>query len=164
LTTVKDHATLLAAVKLLQPELPGMQILLVGEGPLQRDLELQRDKLGLMESVHFAGRQADVRPCLAAADFGILASRSEGSSNSVLEYMAMGLPSVVSDIPSNRELVKGLLFTPGDAVDLARNLMMLWRDAKLCDDLRSEYARVASQFSQERFILRVQSYYTRLVA
>jgi glycosyltransferase involved in cell wall biosynthesis len=163
LTTVKDHATLLAASKLLQSELPRAQFLLVGEGPLRRDLELQRDKLGLRESVHFAGRQADVRPCLAAADFCILTSRSEGSSNSVLEYMAMGLPSVVSDIPPNRELVKGLFFAPGDAIDLSRKLMMLWQDGKLCDDLRSEYARTVSQYSQDRFILRVQNYYNRLV-
>ena len=57
LTTVKDHATLLAASKLLQSELPRAQFLLVGEGPLRRDLELQRDKLGLRESVHFVGRR-----------------------------------------------------------------------------------------------------------
>ena len=75
----------------------------------------------------------------------------------------MGLPSVVSDIPPNRELVKGLFFAPGDAIDLSRKLMMLWQDAKLCDDLRSEYARTVSQYSKDRFILRAQSYYNRLV-
>jgi L-malate glycosyltransferase len=163
LTTVKDHATLLAAVKLLQPEIPGLQILLVGDGPLRRDLELQRDKLSLTKSVHFVGRQADVRPCLAAADFGVLTSRSEGSSNAVLEYMAMGLPSVVSDLPSNRELVKGLFFAPGDAADLARNLIMLGQNAELCTELRAEYVGTASQFSREKFILRVHTYYSRLM-
>ena len=162
LTGIKDHATLLAAVKILQPTLPSIQIVIVGEGPLETDLKLQRDNLGLEGSVHFFGGQADVRPYLAAADFGVLTSHSEGSSNAVLEYMAMGLPSVVSDILPNRELLTGLFFTPGDASGLARGLMIISQDAKLCDDLRFAYLQTASQFSRERLTVRIQSYYNRL--
>src|ERR1700686_2350216 len=112
--------------------------------------------------VRFVGRQSDVQPYLAAADFGVLTSLSEGSSNSVLEYMAMGLPSVVSDIAPNRELVNGLFFSPGDAADLAKKLQLIGTDATLCAKLRSEYLDDVLQYSLEKFTSRVQGYYSKL--
>jgi glycosyltransferase involved in cell wall biosynthesis/peptidoglycan/xylan/chitin deacetylase (PgdA/CDA1 family) len=162
LAPVKDHATLLEAAKLLEPELPGAQYLFVGEGPLQDGLQKQAEQLGLARAVRFLGRQVDVRPYLAAADFGVLTSRSEGSSNSVLEYMAMGLPSALSDIPANRELVSGLFFAPGDVAGLAEALLRLARDPALCSTLRSEYAQTVSQFSLEKFARRAQAFYVGL--
>jgi L-malate glycosyltransferase len=164
LTPVKDHATLLDAAKLIELERPTAHYLLVGDGPLRSDLEKQAAKLRLSHVIHFLGRQADVRPYLAAADFGVLTSRSEGSSNSVLEYMAMGLPSVVSDIPANRELVSGVLFAPGNVAELAEKLLELACNTELCRKLRSEYSRTAPEFGLEKFAMRTQAFYTRLVA
>ena len=161
---VKDLPTFLEAAKLFHTQFPNAEFVLVGEGPLRAELQLQAERLGLTRAVRFVGRQADVRPFLAAADFGVLTSRSEGSANSVLEYMAMGLPSVVSDIPANRELVKGLFFVPGDAADLAQKLMLLWRNTALHAELRAQYAQTVSEFSLEKFVLRVQSFYTKLAA
>jgi glycosyltransferase involved in cell wall biosynthesis len=164
LTPVKDISTLIEAAKLLEAHLPTAQYLLVGEGPLREELQQQVERLGLNRAIHFVGRQVDVRPYLAAANFGVLTSRSEGSSNSVLEYMAMGLPSVVSDIASNHELVSGVFFAPGDAGDLAQKLMTLTQDAALRNQLRSQYIRTASEFSMEKFVTRTQSFYSKLAA
>jgi glycosyltransferase involved in cell wall biosynthesis/peptidoglycan/xylan/chitin deacetylase (PgdA/CDA1 family) len=164
LTPVKDIRTLLAAVDLVKRQLPAAQFLLVGEGPLRKDLEQQSEKLGLSQMVRFVGRQPDVQPYLAAADYGVFTSLSEGSSNALLEYMAMGLPSVVSDIEPNRELVDGLFFSPGDATDLARKLFLIGTDSALGTKLRSDYLAAASQYSSEKFALRVQGYYSKLAA
>ena len=164
LTLVKDIRTLLDAVSQIRKQLSEVQFLVVGDGPLRKELEQQSEKLGLTGMVKFLGRQEDVRPYLTAADFGVLTSRSEGSSNSVLEYMAMGLPSVLSDIAANRELVNGLFFTPGDAGDLARKLLLICEDEALRTNLRSEYLIAVSQYSVGKFALRVQSYYSKLAA
>lgn len=162
LIPVKDLHTLLDAAKQIKPHLSTAQILIVGDGPLRRDLEQYAEALGLGSMVRFAGRQADIRPYLAAADFGVFTSKSEGSSNSVLEYMAMGLPSVVSDIAPNRELVNGLLFAAGDATDLARKMTELAQDPALRSRLQTEYLATAAQYSLEKFALRAQSYYNRM--
>jgi len=164
LTRVKDLSTLLHAARLLRTELPDGHYLIVGDGPLHQELQQQIEHLKLTRVVHLAGRQADVRPYLAAADFGVLTSRSEGSSNSVLEYMAMGLPSVVSDIAANRDLVDGLFFTPGNARDLARAMLRLRQDLALGAQLRSEYLRAAQEFGLDKFVMRTQSFYARLAA
>jgi len=161
-TPVKDIKTLLQAVANIKERVPEAQILIVGEGPLRKELEEQSEALGLAQMVRFTGRQSDVQLYLAAADFGVLTSLSEGSSNSVLEYMAMGLPSVVSDIAPNRELVNALFFTPGSAHDLADKLLLIGKDTELCSQLRSEYLASALQFGFRRFAMRVQSYYNKL--
>jgi glycosyltransferase involved in cell wall biosynthesis/peptidoglycan/xylan/chitin deacetylase (PgdA/CDA1 family) len=164
LIALKDIRTLLDAAKHIRPHLPKAQILVVGDGPLRKELEQHSKTLGLDPMIRFVGQQSAVRPYLAAADFGVLTSKSEGSSNSVLEYMAMGLPSAISNIAPNRELVSGLLFAPGDAIDLAKKLILISQDTTLRNRLRSEYLSTASQYSLEKFALRAQSYYSRLAA
>jgi L-malate glycosyltransferase len=164
LSKVKDLATLVNAAKLLHGRLPSLQFILVGEGPEREALQNQAAGLGLSDVVKLVGRQSDVRRFLAAADLGVLTSRSEGSSNSVLEYMAMGLPSVVSDIPANRELTDEVVFEPGNASDFAEKIFQLWQDQPLRTRLSREYQEMAGEFSVEKLALRAQSYYSRVVS
>jgi glycosyltransferase involved in cell wall biosynthesis len=164
LTPVKDIPTLLQAAGLLHARFPNAQYILVGEGPLRRELEQQAFELGLQGAVRFVGRQPDVRRYLAAADFGVLTSHSEGSSNSVLEYMAMGLPSIVSDIPANRELLNEVLFEPGNPADLAEKIYRLWRDPGLRTCLSREYREIAADYSIEKFTARAQNFYNRIAS
>jgi L-malate glycosyltransferase len=64
-----------------------------------------------------------------------LASDTEGLSCSVLEAMAAGLPSVVTEVGGNSELVSdgesGFLAPPGDADVLRERLAVLLGDAPL---------------------------------
>ena len=158
-TEVKDIPTLLQGARILRTSLPNCQFILVGDGDQRAQLEKQTASLERNGSVRFFGRQADVRPFLAAADVGVLTSRSEGSSNAVIEYMAAGLPAVLSRIEPNQELAQGLFFTPGDAVDLAEQINLLANNDQLCALLSSQNQRMAKEFDVERFKERVNSYY-----
>jgi glycosyltransferase involved in cell wall biosynthesis len=164
LSKVKDLATLVNAAKLLKQRLRSIQFLIVGDGPLRESLEKQAASLGVAENVLFQGRQADVRPFLAAADLGVLTSHSEGSSNSVLEYMAFGLPVVVSDIPPNRELLGGVFFDPGNAADFAEKIFQLWSDIGSQAYNSHYHRRDLEEFSLARMTLRAESFYSRMAA
>ena len=52
---------------------------------------------------------------------------SDGSSLSLIQAMAVGRPSIVSDLPSNREWITqeatGWLFSTGNPKDLARQIL-----------------------------------------
>jgi glycosyltransferase involved in cell wall biosynthesis len=161
---VKGLEALIHAAALLRAEFPSIQFLVVGEGNQRQELQSLATQLGVSELVRFVGRQPDVRPFLAAADIGVLTSHSEGSSNSVLEYMAMSLPSIVSDIPANRELLDEVIFKTGDATDLAEKILDLWRDEQRRSRLSKEYREIASQYSTEKFTDRAQSYYSRMAS
>jgi glycosyltransferase involved in cell wall biosynthesis len=159
---VKDPQTLIEAAALVRPALSDAQFLLVGEGPLRISLASRIEELGLTANVRLAGAQSDVRPYLAAADVGLLTSRSEGSSNSLLEYMAMGLPAVVTDLPANRDLVSGVFFEPCNPRDLAEKLFGLWNDRELRAQMQQEYRHQALQYSHEAFARCAQGYYVNL--
>jgi glycosyltransferase involved in cell wall biosynthesis len=85
---------------------------------------------GVLDRVFFGGKvsQSDLPGWYHQADLYISTSHVDGSSVSLMEAMACGLPAVVSDIPGNREWVtdghNGWLFKDGDAGDLAAKVLV----------------------------------------
>jgi glycosyltransferase involved in cell wall biosynthesis len=83
---------------------------------------------GVIERVHFGGQvaQADLPRWIHMADIYISPSHVDGSSVSLMEALACGLPALVSDIPANKEWVSeginGWLFPDGDAEALAEKI------------------------------------------
>ncbi|MGH9518934.1 MAG: glycosyltransferase [Terriglobales bacterium] len=161
---VKDLATLVAAAALVVRERPDAQFLLAGQGPERASLEREIERLGVLEHVRLLGTQHDLEPYLAAADMGVLTSRSEGCSNAVLEYMASGLPTVLSDIPANRALSASGLFRVGDAEALAAELLRLARDpAEARSRARVNLQRMAP-YSQGKYEQLVQAHFVTAAA
>jgi glycosyltransferase involved in cell wall biosynthesis len=111
-------------------------VALVGDGNLRGELEKRAQELKIGDRVKFVGLvQNDKIPdCLAAADLYATCSRSDSASLGLLEAMAMGLPTVASDIPANREWIadgqSGWLFPVGNAEGLAKALRRAMADEK----------------------------------
>jgi glycosyltransferase involved in cell wall biosynthesis len=80
-------------------------LILIGDGPLLKDLQAQSKKLGVMDKVIFAGWRQNVLEILPGCDLFIFPSYLEGLSNSILEAMTCELPCLVSDISENREII-----------------------------------------------------------
>jgi len=115
--------------------------------------------LNIEECVRFHGAadRPAVRRLLAAADIGLLSSRSEGMSNSVMEYMHAGLPVVATDIPGVSEVVgdenRMWLFPVGDAAALRDRILRLAPDAALRRTLgEANRRRIAEEFSVEKIM------------
>jgi glycosyltransferase involved in cell wall biosynthesis len=112
----------------LAPAEPRLRLLLLGEGSMRPSLQRRIELAGLQSRVSFAGAVSeDLLPqYYRASDLYVSASHSDGSSVSLLEAMACGLASVVSDLPSNQEWVKpgvhGWLFPAGDSQALAEGI------------------------------------------
>jgi len=120
--------------------LPRLRLIMLGDGS-QRTLihDLLADA-GLEERVHFAGivASASLPDYYRSADLYISASHSDGSSVSLLEAMACGLPSVVSNIPGNMEWVRhgetGWFFADGAVDELTQRIFTAIQNR---DDLKS---------------------------
>ncbi len=106
LAPLKDLATLLRAVALTCAHHPGMQLWIVGDGPLEPSLRKLTSELGLNDSVTFFGEQADVSPFMLAADLFVSSSLTEGLPVSLLEAMSVGLPAVVTDVGGMGEIAR----------------------------------------------------------
>jgi sugar transferase (PEP-CTERM/EpsH1 system associated) len=106
LAFIKDHFTLIKAFKIVEKKIPEAKLVLVGEGPCEKDLKILVEKLALSSSVVFAGNRSDIPDILNLFDVFVLPSLSEGTSLSLLEAMASGLPSVVTSVGGNPNLIK----------------------------------------------------------
>ncbi|MCW5965655.1 MAG: glycosyltransferase family 4 protein [Bryobacterales bacterium] len=123
----KDHSTLVHALARMT-DIP-WQLDLVGDGPLQAEIETLVARLGLAERVRFLGYQRDPSLVLARSQIFVLSSRSEAFPRSILEAMRAGLPVVASDVGGVSESVvnegSGLLAPAGNPVALASQLRRL---------------------------------------
>jgi glycosyltransferase involved in cell wall biosynthesis len=157
LSQEKGHADALRVFRLLRDRMPAqpLRLLIVGDGPERRRLGALAGRLGLAQSVIFAGHQDHIAPFYAAADVFLLASHSEGSPNVLLEAMSAGLPVVATRVGGVPELAENgeeaLLEDRGDHEALADAVLRLLTD----QDLRARFVehgrRKAAQHSPEWF-------------
>ncbi len=116
---IKDHAMLLRAFARVASEVPDVDLLLAGDGPLRPQLTEQVTALGIAGRVQFMGVRSDVPEILRAVEIFALTSIAEAASITLLEAMASECPVVVTRVGGNPEIVDdqvhGLLVPRGDA-------------------------------------------------
>ena len=109
LTPIKDHANLARAYAALiraRPDLRDRTMLLIGgDGPQRTTVAGILADAGLSDRLVLTGDVADPAAFYGAADVFVLPSKSEGTSNTVLEAMASGLPVVATDVGETGRLV-----------------------------------------------------------
>lgn len=92
---------------------------------------------------------ADLPRFYRAADLYVAATHSDGTSISLLEAMACGVPALVSDIPGNREWViegeNGWLFPDGDAEALARAILKAVDERSCLPEMGAQARKLAEQ-------------------
>jgi len=142
----KGHRVLLEAAPAILAERSDAVFLLPGEGRLLAELRGMAASFG--GSTVLPGFRPDVAPLTSLFAVGVVPSvDGEGSSASIKEPMALGVPVVVSDLPGNLEVMGdgGLSFRNRDPQDLARALVRLLREeefrARLGDRARNEAER-----------------------
>lgn len=131
---IKRHDTLIDAARQLIDEGRDLELLFVGGNNGNRDEVVQHvAAAGLTERVHFVRSEGDIERYLSISDIGVNCSESEGLSNAIMEYMAAGVPAVVSRGGGNVDLVKnevhGLTFPVGDVPALASAIARMLDDA-----------------------------------
>lgn len=89
--------------------LPGVTLLIAGDGPERRAYENHAAKLGVVDRVRFLGNlpHSELRDLYVAVDALVLASSREGWANVLLESMACGTPVVATRIWGTPEVVRG---------------------------------------------------------
>lgn len=158
LSREKGHRVLLEAFALLEKMLPGqsMQLVLLGEGREESFLKAHARRLGIESRACFAGFQTKPASWMKVMDCLVHPSLSDGSPNSVLEAMLLGVPVIASNVGGVPEIVEngqtGLLVEPGQPSALAEAMKKMVRSASL----RRQLAADAKYHVQENFSPRRQ--------
>jgi len=126
-----------------------VRLLILGDGSLRENIESSLHRAGLQDYVYFAGQVGfDKLPeYYRAADLYVSASHVDGSSISLLEALACGLPALVSDIPGNLEWitpgVNGWVFSVGSSRALAAQMDEAIKDSNILRSFGAQSRRVA---------------------
>jgi len=158
LTVQKNFANLLQAVAIARHTRP-LRLLLIGSGPLWRELQKEVDALGLGDIVEIMKPITNPMPYMAKASVVAVPSWWEGSSNVLLEALACGTPVVASRTAGNAEDILdfgryGLLIDPHDAEGMAAALLIQTSQEAQCPGDRAlEFSRDATMKAYGDLIL-----------
>jgi len=138
---------------------PQLRLFLLANGSLAP--QIHKILMPVVDRVQFAGQVAyqKLPDYYHAADLYVSASHSDGTSVSLIEALASGLPALVSDIPGNREWIAstgaGWLFPDGDvdaltqalvdAVDARQSLAEIGRNARTLAEKRADWTKNADK-------------------
>ena len=165
---IKGHPTLIEAAQHICPKFPQVKFVLIGDGERRTEFESKVSEAGLQPNFLFLGSRQNVSEILACCDMAVLPSQAEGFSNALLEYMAMGLPTVATDVGGNSEVIEnglnGLLVKPNDPATLADAISSLLADPHFASQLgAAAQERVRRHFDLGQLIFNMDALYTELL-
>jgi glycosyltransferase involved in cell wall biosynthesis len=136
----KRFDLLIDAIAALRHRHPELRLVIAGAGSLHDALSAQIARLELATTCRLLGHQADVRALYHALDLFVQSSDYEGTSNAVLEAMAMETPVVATNVGGTAELIEhdvdGVLVPPGSADTLALAIAAVIGDPERMTRLR----------------------------
>ena len=173
LLPVKGHLRLVRAASIVARFEPKGRFFIAGEGPERGALARAVETEGLSGRFRLAGFRDDAVALLRGSDLFVLPSRAEGLGTSLLDALALGLPSITTDATGGPEI-----FGEGDGAAgsivpakgdddgrlLAAEILRLLRDPALRERLRRAGPRRAALYSIERTVAETEALYRELLA
>jgi glycosyltransferase involved in cell wall biosynthesis len=149
---------------------PRARFVIVGDGPLKKEVQAGIDRLGLADCVKLTGLLDDVRPLLAAMDVYLMSSDFEGLPIALLEAMAMQVPPVATAVGGIPEVLSrdagGTVVPKGDVAGLASGVEALLEVTETERRARGAAARqrVVEAFSSDRMMREIEGVYDEVLA
>jgi glycosyltransferase involved in cell wall biosynthesis len=140
---------------------PGVRLLLLGDGPERAALATRARELGVDDRVDFlgAGTRDDVLRLFRAVDAVLLASAWENLPHTVLEALAVGTPVVATAVGGVPEVVRdgenGLLVPAGDVAALAAAMERVVREPGLRETLAAAAQGSVESLGEPRILGRI---------
>ena len=169
LRPVKRVDVFIEAAARIRAKIPEAVFMVVGEGDERGRIESLAQSVGLNGSLRLLGRRLDVPMLLPALDVGVLTSDSESFSNSLLEFMAAGLPVVTTDVGGCREALGGseggIIVPVGRPDEVAGAVLALLGSQRRRQLARDKHpARIRELFSRQAYVNGYEALYRSVSA
>ena len=148
----KNFPLLINAFALFSKDFPDYQLNIYGNGDLLDELRSLAKKQHVSEKVRFYEFVDDIWPIMAKASMFVMSSDYEGISNSMLEAMAIGIPTICTDCPVGgarlmiENGVNGLLVPVGDVDALANAMKRIAEDKRLALSLGNNGKKIRGKY------------------
>jgi glycosyltransferase involved in cell wall biosynthesis len=156
LTYQKGQDILLKAFKIVSEKIES-RLIILGEGPLLKQLKDLAKELGIENKVDFVGFQKNPFAFIARSDVFVLSSRWEGFPNVLIEAMACGVPVISTDCPSGPNEVinnyeNGILVPVENIKQLADAIILLLTDKKLMLKIKTDCIKFLEYLDYKKII------------
>ena len=147
----KGHKYLLQAFERLRREMPTLHLVLVGIGPIEKEL---KEKYSNLPNVHFLGWREDIPQILKASDIFILPSLREAFGLVLIEAMASGVIAVATDNGGTKGIMEhgksGYLVPPANSERLAEAIRTILMNPDQKRDIeKAALERVQTHFTAD---------------
>lgn len=164
---VKRIEDVITIFKLINQEIPS-RLILVGDGPMQRDAYDLTMSLGISDKVSFLGKQDKITSILSAGDLFLLPSEKESFGLAALEAMACGVPVIATNTGGIPEVVEhgksGFLSKIGDVKDMAQNSIKVLSDPIILSEFRKRSREIAvEKFHPDNIVKQYEELYKQLL-
>lgn len=145
LIPVKNQKMIIMAFSEIHKQFPDYKMVIYGEGPSRKELEILIRNLGLEKKISLPGNITNIFEKLMSAELFVLSSEYEGMPNALLEAMCIGLPVISTkvsgavDVINNK--VNGILIDNNSILQLASAMSQLLTD----QNTRYKYAVNATE-------------------
>jgi len=133
----KDYTTYISAANRVLKQNRNITFLCIGHGNFERFKKMVDPEM--RSFFMFMGPQQNIESIMNVCDIGILSTYTEGISNVIMEFMALGKPVIATDGGGTSELVvdqkTGFLVKQKDPKELARKILVLLSNIDLIFEL-----------------------------
>ncbi len=151
----KNQRMLIDAFAKVWNEHQDWKLTLYGDGPMMDELQEYVKTLDSVEVIAFPGRTNNVADKIAKSGIFVLCSDTEGMPNTLLEAMALGIPSISTDCPCGgpkdiiEDGVNGLLVPVRDTEALRKALLKYMDDEAFAVRVSGEASKIQEKYAPE---------------
>ncbi|MEZ9758788.1 glycosyltransferase family 4 protein [Vibrio breoganii] len=161
----KNPMCLIKAIKFIRDDGYNVTLDYVGDGELTNNIQKYVVANELYDCVRLLGWNKEVYKILPSYDIFVLPSLWEGMPLAILEAQACGLPTVVSNIPGNKDLVidgvNGYLFESDNYLDLKEKILLFTDKEKTKEMSVSARDHILSNYSSDKRNVKVSCLYNK---
>lgn len=134
------------------------KLFIYGEGPLLEELKKRVSELGITKNVFFPGYIKNVNEEIQDFSMYISTSNYEGISNSMIEALAMGIPTICTDCPVGgarlmiKNKISGVLIPVGDIEALYNSMIELVENKELAKKISENSIKIRESYSIENVV------------
>ncbi len=149
-------------------DLPNTVFVIIGDGPERRNFEILTEKLNLEKRVIFTGAvpNEELLSYTAGADIGVALIENISVSyyyalpNKLFEYVAAGLPVVVSPLPQMKKIVErykiGVTANPESEREIREAISKLTNDEKFYSEIKANTTEAAKELNWDTEFLKAE--------
>ncbi|MDR0230083.1 MAG: glycosyltransferase [Flavobacteriaceae bacterium] len=167
LTFEKDHMTFLQVAKQIHNTLPQTHFVLIGEGKLQSQIEVEIENLKLKDIVTLTGYVSNVKDIISDIDLLLFPSTQEGFGSTIIDFFVAKKPVVTVKNGGCEDIIidgyNGFICNIKDINDLTQKSITILTNTKLSNELTNNaYKDVTSNYSISKITQQIIAYYNKL--